>query len=89
MSRFDVSLPWWAWALMGISLAGFVAMVVVSVVRNRGMKRRVDPQVGEEVLLVGEQGAARVTIDEMAEKLGTIQHEISIGFAQRMPRIFT
>ena len=57
--------------------------------RNRGMRRRVDPQVGEEVLLVGEQGAARITIDEMAEKLGTIQHEISIGFAQRMPRIFT
>ena len=57
--------------------------------RNRGMRRRVDPQVGEEVLLVGEQGAARVTIDEMAEKLGSIQHEIAIGFAQRMPRIFT
>ena len=39
MSRFDVSLPWWAWVLMGIGLAGFIAMVVVSVVRNRGMKR--------------------------------------------------
>ena len=39
MSRFDVSLPWWAWVLMGIGLAGFVAMVAVSIVRNRGMKR--------------------------------------------------
>ena len=57
--------------------------------RNRSMRQRVEPQVGDEVLLVGEQGVARITIDEMAEKLGTIQHEISIGFAQRMPRIFT
>ncbi len=39
MSRFDVSLPWWAWVLMGVGLAGFVAMVAVSIVRNRGMKR--------------------------------------------------
>lgn len=39
MSRFDVSLPWWAWVLMGLGLAAFVAMVAVSILRNRGMKR--------------------------------------------------
>ncbi len=39
MSKFDVSLPWWAWVLMGLGLAGFAAMVAVSVVRNRGVKR--------------------------------------------------
>ena len=34
------------------------------------------------------QGDLEVTIDEMAAKLNTIQHEIAIGFAQRMPRLY-
>ena len=56
--------------------------------RSYGSRERIDPQVGDEVLIVGSQGIAEVTIDEMAEKLGSIQHEISIGFAQRMERIY-
>lgn len=56
--------------------------------RSYGSRERIDPQVGDEVLVVGSQGIAEVTIDEMAEKLGSIQHEISIGFAQRMERVY-
>ena len=42
-----------------------------------------------EVVVVGEQGEASVTIDQMAETLGTIQHEVAIGFGcSRMPRIY-
>ena len=37
--RYDMSLPWWAWALMGIGLAIFIAMVAVSIRRNNGVKR--------------------------------------------------
>lgn len=37
--RYDMSLPWWAWALMGIGLAVFIAMVAVSIRRNNGVKR--------------------------------------------------
>lgn len=37
--RFDMTLPWWAWALMGAGLAAFAAMVAISVRRNHGMKR--------------------------------------------------
>ena len=37
--RVDMSLPWWAWALMGVGLALFAAMVVLSVRRNHGVKR--------------------------------------------------
>ena len=47
-----------------------------------------NPQVGDEVLIVGGEGDAKVTITEMAEKLGSIDHEIAIGFAQRMPRVY-
>lgn len=37
--RFDVSLPWWAYALMGVGFALFAAMVAMSVRRNHGVKR--------------------------------------------------
>ena len=56
--------------------------------RSYGTRRRLDPQVGDEVIIVGRQGEEEVSIDDMAEKLGTIQHEIAIGFAQRMPRVY-
>ena len=35
----NTTMPWWAWALMGAGLALFVMMLVISVKRNRGMKR--------------------------------------------------
>ena len=47
-----------------------------------------NPQVGDEILIVGKQGSAEVTIHEMAEKVGSNDHEVAIGFAQRMPRVF-
>lgn len=57
--------------------------------RTYGTRKRLDPQIGDEVLIVGAAGDAVVTIDEMAEKLDTIQHEIAIGFGcSRMPRIY-
>ncbi|MBQ3106629.1 MAG: alanine racemase [Eggerthellaceae bacterium] len=52
-------------------------------------RHRVDPQVGDEVIIVGRQGDSIVTIDDMANTLDTIQHEIAIGFGtSRMPRVF-
>lgn len=49
----------------------------------------IEPQHGDEVIIVGAQGNSFVTIDEMARKLGTIQHEIAIGFGNtRLPRIY-
>lgn len=37
--RFDVTLPWWAFVLMGVGLALFVGLIVISVRRNHGVKR--------------------------------------------------
>ena len=56
--------------------------------RSYATRERVDPQVGDEVLVVGSEGIAEVTIDEMAEKLRTTQYEVAIGFAQRLPRMY-
>ena len=56
--------------------------------RSYSMRERIDPQVGDEVLIVGSQGIAEVTLDEMAEKLGTIHYELACGFSARMKRIY-
>ncbi|MCL2889165.1 MAG: alanine racemase [Eggerthellaceae bacterium] len=56
--------------------------------RVYGKKPRLNPQIGDEVLIVGRQGDSVVSIDEMANTLATVQHEIAIGFAGRMPRVY-
>ncbi len=46
-----------------------------------------DPvEVGDEVVLLGRQGEEEITADEWAERLGTINYEITCGFGPRMPR---
>jgi alanine racemase len=42
---------------------------------------------GDEVVLIGRQGAAEVTADAMAETLGTINYEIVTAIARRVPRL--
>ena len=46
-------------------------------------------EVGDEVIIVGSQGAAEMTIDELAEKAGTVPYEILTGFGQRLQRIYS
>jgi alanine racemase len=55
--------------------------------RSYGTARRLDPQVGDKVTIVGQDGDAVVTIPEMAYTLGSIDHEVAIGFSHRMPRV--
>ncbi len=56
--------------------------------RSYAGRERIDPQVGDEVIIVGSQGIAEVTLDEMAEKLRTIHYELACGFGQRLQRIY-
>ena len=56
--------------------------------RRSAVRELIDPQPGDEVLVVGTQGIAEITIDEMAEKLGTVNYEIACGFSQQLPRVF-
>lgn len=56
--------------------------------RTYGTKPRLNPQIGDEVIIVGSQDGEAVTIDDMAVAAGTIQHEIAIGFSHRMPRLY-
>jgi len=45
-------------------------------------------QVGDEVVLVGEQGGDRVRAEEWAEQLGTIGYEIVCGISKRVRRVY-
>ena len=43
--------------------------------------------IGDEVVLLGRQGEAAVTVDELATTLGTINYEIVTRIAARVPRL--
>lgn len=44
-------------------------------------------ELGDEVVMIGIQGEAAVSADELAEKLDTINYEVVTCIAQRVPRI--
>ena len=50
-------------------------------------KLRGQVELGDEVVIIGRQGEARVTADELAGKQDTINYEIVTGIAQRVPRL--
>ena len=43
---------------------------------------------GDEVVLIGEQGGSRVTVEELAEWAGTIPYEILTAVSERVPRVY-
>ena len=47
-----------------------------------------DVAVGDEVVLIGQQGEERITADEMATALETINYEITCLVGKRVPRIY-
>ncbi len=44
-------------------------------------------RVGDEVTLIGTQGPARITAEQMAEHLDTINYEVTCGISPRVPRL--
>lgn len=44
---------------------------------------------GEEVVLIGRQGDAAITAEEVAAKLGTIPYELICMLSSRIPRLYT
>ena len=48
-----------------------------------------DPlRAGDEVVILGRQGADRITAQEMADKIGTIPYEVVCGISARVRRIY-
>jgi len=44
--------------------------------------------VNEDVVVFGRQGNAFISVDEIAETLGTINYEIVSTITERVPRVF-
>lgn len=44
--------------------------------------------VGDEVVLFGRQGDAEITVDEIAERSGTINYEVICGIGKRVARVY-
>ena len=45
-------------------------------------------KVGDEVVFYGKQGDEEITVDEVAEKLGTIHYEVTCMISRRVPRVY-
>lgn len=43
---------------------------------------------GDEVVLLGEQGGARLTADDLARRWGTFNYEVICGLSARIPRVY-
>ena len=46
-------------------------------------------EVGEEVVLIGDQGDESITVAEIAERCGTIVQEVVARLTRRLPRVYT
>jgi alanine racemase len=43
---------------------------------------------GDEVVLLGQQGAERISAEDLATRAGTIPYEILTGINTRVPRVY-
>ena len=43
---------------------------------------------GDEVVIIGTQGEERITADEIAERWGTVNYEVTCGLSARVPRTY-
>ena len=46
-----------------------------------------DVRIGDEAVLLGAQGGERILAEEWAERLGTINYEVTCGISARVPRV--
>ena len=65
-------------------IIGRVCMDVIVV----ELKDTANTSIGDEVVLVGKQGGAEITVDEIADRVGTIPYEILTQIGSRVKRIF-
>ena len=44
--------------------------------------------IGDEVIIIGSQGSARVTAEEVASRIGSLSYEVTCGVSSRVPRVY-
>lgn len=56
--------------------------------RTLGNMPKLEPHIGDKVTIIGSQGDAVLTMTEQAFEAGTIEHELTCGYAARLPRYY-
>jgi alanine racemase len=69
-----------------IPLVGTICMDYVMVDLSELDKNQVS--VGDEVVLIGEQGREKILATEVAERIGTVSYEVMTAVSERVPRVF-
>ena len=46
-----------------------------------------EAEIGDEVVLIGEQGGESLTAEQVAERLGTVNYEVVSEILARVPRV--
>jgi alanine racemase len=64
------------------SLVGTVSMDNVTI--DLGPDTEIEP--GDEAVLIGSQGSEEILAEEMAQRIGTINYEVTCGISARVPR---
>ena len=66
-------------------IVGMVTMDQLMVAVDPAISEQVTP--GDEVVLIGRQGAEEITATEIAQRLGTIAYEVLTSVSARVPRV--
>ncbi|MED1781298.1 alanine racemase [Brevibacillus fortis] len=66
-----------------LPIAGRITMDQLMVSLGEGSGKQ-----GDEVVIYGKQGKGEITVDEIAEMLGTINYEVVATLSNRIPRLF-
>lgn len=79
-----------AWQDQAVHQVGNICMdqCMFEIDLRRVSRTRPNPQIGDEVLIAGPHPTVDCSIDTMAKRAATIQHEVTIGFSHRMPRYY-
>ncbi len=67
-------------------LVGTVSMDTITV--DLGEDERALELRGADAILIGTQGGQRITAEEVARRLATINYEVTCGLTQRVPRLY-
>ncbi|WP_285813693.1 alanine racemase [Rossellomorea marisflavi] len=82
----------WIRKLQGqeVLIGGRRAPIVGRICMDQCMVRLPGPvKTGEPVTLIGRQGDEHIPVDELADKLDTINYEVTCMIAARVPRVYT
>jgi alanine racemase len=69
-------------------VVGTVSMDNLTAELGPGSSDAADRLIGEPAILIGAQGPERITAEEVAGRLGTINYEVTCGLTPRVPRMY-